>query len=516
MNRSDPRFMKTRLLAPLCLVAWILAQLASAAEGIPTGEQLTNKLRFKIPFTFEAEELARAGASEVQLLESRDQGATWRRVQSVPPTDGRFTFQAPGSGSYWFSLRMIDRDGRQHPAGKPRPGLRVRVDADPPEVHLNLTQASPGTLHVDWEITDEQLEMSTFRLRYRQTGNQEWTRLSPLPQQRHQHDIRINQGGLVTVELTVSDAARNETRVQKSLQVEGPAGGTGVRRGERVAQGIRGMEAGDPLRMATEFPDAGRLRAQARVAQPSQLAATPPAESRSSLNSEQSPQRTVVGGPPARIPAQVTSATPPSVGGGASSSAGRGPRLVNSLRFQVKYVLQSVAHDDIASVELYLTNDDGATWQLYGTDDDRRSPFLVEVPEPGEYGLQLIVRDRSGQGLPVPRDGTPPTQKVLVDQRAPELDLLGAVLQVVEGKPQFDVTWKAGDEHPAEFPIGLAYAERPAGPWTTIASGLTNSGRYQWQPTVNLPPEIFLRVECRDAAGNLRIAETPKAIRTEP
>ena len=43
-------------------------------------------------------------------------------------------------------------------------------------------------------------------------------------------DIRINQGGLVTVELTVSDAARNETRVQKSLQVEGPAGGTGVRR----------------------------------------------------------------------------------------------------------------------------------------------------------------------------------------------------------------------------------------------------------------------------------------------
>ncbi|MFM8289945.1 MAG: hypothetical protein ACKOGA_24905 [Planctomycetaceae bacterium] len=515
MNRSDPRFMKTRLLAPLWVVASMLAQSAGAAEGIPTGEQLTNKLRFKIPFTFEAEELARAGASEVQLLESRDQGTTWRRVQAVPPNEGRFTFQAPGSGSYWFSLRMIDRDGRQHPAGKPRPGLRVRVDADPPEVQLNLTQASPGTLHVDWEITDEQLEMNTFRLRYRQTGNQEWTRLSPLPQQRHQHDIRINQGGLVTVELTVSDAARNETRVQKSLQVEGPAGGTGVRRGERVAQSTRGMESGDPLRMATEFPDAGRLRAQARAAQPAQVAAAPVAEPRTPAEPVAMAARPVVGGPPAKIPAQLTSATPPTSGEPVSAPRERGPRLVNSLRFQVKYVLQSVAVEDIASVELYLTNDDGATWQLYGTDEDRRSPFLVEVPEPGEYGLQLIVRDKSGQGLPVPRDGTPPTQKVLVDQRAPELELLGATPQVVGGKLQFDITWKAGDEHPAEFPIGIAYAERPAGPWTTIASGLTNSGRHQWEPTGNLPAEIFLRVECRDAAGNLRIAETAKAIRTE-
>jgi len=511
--------MNTRLLAPLGLLASLLVATAGAAEGIPTGEQLTNKLRFKIPFTFEAEELSRAGAQEVQLLESRDQGSTWRRVQSVPPTEGRFTFQAPGSGSYWFSLRMIDRDGRQHPAGKPRPGLRVRVDADPPVVQLSLTQASPGTLHAEWEIDDEQLEMSTFRLRYRQTGNQEWTRLSPLPQKRSQHDIKIQQGGLVTVELTVSDLARNETRVQKSLQVEGPAGGSGPRRGERVAQGIRGMEAGDPLRMATEFPDAGRLRAQARSAQSAQIAKTVPTEAppESPPGSEIAPPRPVVGGPVTRFPAQVTSAVPKEDAGQPTPPAvGRGPRLVNTLRFQVKYALQSVTPEDVASVELYLTSDDGATWQLYGTDDDRRSPFPVEVPEPGEYGLQLVVRDKAGQGVPAPRDGTPPVQKVLIDQRAPELELLGVSLQSLEGKPQFDITWKAGDEHPAEFPIGLAYAERPAGPWTTIAGGLTNSGRYQWQPTNPLPAELFLRVECRDAAGNLRVAETPKAIKTTP
>ena len=47
------------------------------------------------------------------------------------------------------------------------------------------------------------------------------------------------------------------------------------------------------------------------------------------------------------------------------------------------------------------------------------------------------------------------------------------------------------------------------GPWIPIASELPNSGQYAWQLKANLPQRAYLRLEVRDAAGNLGTYETP-------
>ena len=46
------------------------------------------------------------------------------------------------------------------------------------------------------------------------------------------------------------------------------------------------------------------------------------------------------------------------------------------------------------------------------------------------------------------------------------------------------------------------------GPWTPIAGDLPNSGQYIWQLKANLPQRAYLRLEVRDAAGNVATFES--------
>ena len=57
----------------------------------------------------------------------------------------------------------------------------------------------------------------------------------------------------------------------------------------------------------------------------------------------------------------------------------------------------------------------------------------------------------------------------------------------------------------ADRPVTLAFSQNPNGPWTTIATGLENTGRYTWTIDSRVPPLIYLRLEVRDEAGNLSI-----------
>ncbi len=472
---------------------------AFGAEGVPTREQLTNKLRFKIPFQFEANDVAKRGAEKVQLLESRDRGGEWTIAQTVDISAERFQYQATESGSYWFALRMADKYGRAYAESIPKPGLKVRIDADKPKVKLDLTQPSPGTVHVAWDIHDENLEMTSFRLKVRSPGSREWVEPSLQPLSKHHYDFKITQAGVVKVELSVSDAAGNEEVAEQSLQAAGPSDSAPVRRNEKVAEATRGMGGGDPLSMSTEFPDITRRQAVAdRKRNQIPVKQIPGGDLAPSLRTAYPKQKQEVTDPPAHQSPRKSSV-----------------QFVNTLRFQLKYAVQDVATDELESVELYWTSDGGATWTSYGIDEDLRSPFLVDVAEPGEYGLQLVVRDRAGNGGPVPEDGTAPSMSIIVDQKAPELELISVTPESNDRRSAVEITWRAADDHPAEFPIALSFAEKLSGPWIRIATKLPNTGTYVWEPATPLPEQIFVRIEARDAAGNLRVVETPRGIRTD-
>jgi hypothetical protein len=66
----------------------------------------------------------------LRLWVSRDKGLTWRKVETVLPTQQRFKFQAPSDGLYWFGVQVIDKDGKAEPErlSPATVGLKVLIE----------------------------------------------------------------------------------------------------------------------------------------------------------------------------------------------------------------------------------------------------------------------------------------------------------------------------------------------------------------------------------------------------
>ena len=56
-------------------------------------------------------------------------------------------------------------------------------------------------------------------------------------------------------------------------------------------------------------------------------------------------------------------------------------------------------------------------------------------------------------------------------------------------------------------------ATKKDGPWTTIASGLENTGVYGWEMPKDLPYQFYVRVEAEDRAGNVGMCCTAEPIK---
>jgi hypothetical protein len=179
----------------------------------------------------------------------------------------------------------------------------------------------------------------------------------------------------------------------------------------------------------------------------------------------------------------------------------------------VKYRLREVTSGAKTPVELWMTSDGGATWQLAGRDDDGDGPIRVSVEQPGEYGVQLSYRTGSGRDIPRPQDGTPPSDLFIVDRRAPELELLSVQSGKSARGQAVVIRWKAADEHFGDRPLRLLWSTTAQGPWDEAVNEIPNDGEFTWQPAAHVPEAVYLRLEARDLAGNLRIAEANRPVR---
>jgi hypothetical protein len=175
------------------------------------------------------------------------------------------------------------------------------------------------------------------------------------------------------------------------------------------------------------------------------------------------------------------------------------------------YEVTKVGPSGIGSVELYLTKDEGRTWERYADDPDLRPPITVNLPGEGVYGLRLVVRSRAGLGGRPPQPGDAPEMRIEVDTTPPVAKLY---------LPQPDsqrhdalvLHWEASDRNLSLNSITLQWAERQDGEWKTIASDLSNSGRYLWQPAPTMPYRVYVRLLVKDAAGNVTIDEIPDPV----
>src|SRR5262249_53961871 len=104
--------------------ALVLGLLAAAPEPEPIE---LNTRSFEVPVATRPDR--RAEVKELLLYVSDDQGKTWRLAERITPDRTGFVFTAPKDGVYWFSVAIIDKQGRQDPAdvSKEPPGQKVLV-----------------------------------------------------------------------------------------------------------------------------------------------------------------------------------------------------------------------------------------------------------------------------------------------------------------------------------------------------------------------------------------------------
>jgi len=487
-------------LAPAIVVAALAAAPAAAPSGnpAPSAPLFTRQTLFSIPFRMDARDPGSRDVVEVQLYVSTNGGVTWRLYSRGEPQRGNFLFRAGGDGEYWFLLRTVDRAGKTRPETASQPGLRVIVDTVAPQMTLDARLGKNGQVSARWQIMDAHLNAQSLRIQYRTGADQAWQTVA-IDRQR-----ASGSGSSQTGEVSWWPQEPFE-RLEIRGEVSDLAGNTAVNHAQ-VGPGAHpasGAAAGGGLELNPPAPRSGPPLTAPQNGPRGRPAAAPGEGAVAIQIHPASGNRSVPSSPSSGNLAPEL--VPP----------GQRLRMVNSLRFELHCELPPAALSAKTVVEVWGTRDGGQTWTNLGPDEDRRSPFLVTVPEEGVYGFRLAVRDTAGPG-PAPSAGSPAELWVGVDLTKPKARLVA--VQPVAGPQsgQLDIRWEAEDRMLAPRPASLSYAPTPSGPWTAVATGLENTGRYTWWMDGRVPEQIYLRLEVRDEAGNVGSFVTPSPIAVDP
>lgn len=179
------------------------------------------------------------------------------------------------------------------------------------------------------------------------------------------------------------------------------------------------------------------------------------------------------------------------------------PKLVGSRTFSLEYEIEESGRQGISSVELWGTNDGGQSWRMFSRDNDNRTPLIVTVDEAGVYGFRIVVASAGGEAPLRPVAGDQPELWVGVDLRHPIVELTAVERGTGNLADHLTLRWQASDDNLDPQPISLLYSSRPGGPWSAIATSLENTGEYSWRVERHVPTRFYVRLEARDAAGNM-------------
>ena len=186
------------------------------------------------------------------------------------------------------------------------------------------------------------------------------------------------------------------------------------------------------------------------------------------------------------------------------------PTIVNdayhsrSRSFSLDYSVEALRGIAISDIELWGTDDRGNTWLKWGSDPDRESPFDVQVGTDGLYGFRMVIIGQNGLVSNRPNDGDSADMWINVDTKTPSVKITRALYGEGPDAGMLVIDYSCDDENLHERPISLAYSERPTGPWSTIVTGLRNTGIYLWKADPNLPQQVYLRIQAVDRAGNVQ------------
>lgn len=517
--QGQPLAATNRVSAPARAIAFsLLAVLAVTGSGTPVQAAaaaspiVTNKSRFHIPYRFDPAVLQRLQARELQLFVSPDGGRRWQFVQSIAPQEGRFEFQAPGDGEYWFSVKTLDARGRLHPEGTAhQPGLVVQVDSLEPRLDLVLSATGDNRVELSWTATDDHLDASTLKLEYLLPNMTDWQTVAITARETGQVSWTLSSTGIVAVRGQISDSAGNVGRAQHQVTVGGaPAprprpAAPSVR--EPIAESLEPQElAQDTMPRLETVPQRVPMTAEPK---PDHEPAISPGPSIGQFVSDGADTRPSIMNRWDPAPDEL-STTRPTTSSGYQPDPGM--RYVGRRQFDVAYQIEDVGPSGIGSVEFFVTENGGREWWKYGEDPDRASPMTVQVPQDGVYGFAIRVRSGAGISVDAPKSGDRPDLQITVDQTAPKLELLPIQQGSGTGANQIAIRWRLEDDHLGATPVTLHHANNPEGPWTRFAEANSQADFFRWTIPSHLPSRIYIRVEATDLAGNVTLAELPEPV----
>lgn len=513
-------------LAPLLQVLAFGATAPQAAIAPPSSSSAppapiySREPRFDIPFRISRPDRITQEPVEVQLHVSGDRGTRWDLYKKLPAASNKFPFRAGNDGEYWFCIRTLDRSGRTSPAGPPTPGLRVIVDTAPPKVQFEARRGEGGQIVARWRVDETNLKPESLKIQYRTARTAPWQ-----PVAVGRQDIQ-SAGSTHTGQVAwLAPAATSGLEVR--AEVTDLAGNPGVSQVALNDNRAVAAGSGDPrgaIAPTTNWP-AENAGAGARYA-----AERPSGRTAVVMSAERQPGDPSSGGvsmrvnPPIRSQFVDSQQKSGNVGGSAAENTGivkvgsgvpdgERVRWINERELTLDYETDSVGPSGIARVELWGSRDGGRTWRSYGVDNDNRSPITVMAEDEGIYGFRVAIQNGAGQGGRPPKSGDLPAIWVGVDLTKPAGRITGAEQGIGADADKLIISWQAGDNNklPARC-ISLSFSETLGGPWTTIASGLEDSGRYAWRLDNRAPQHVYLRLEVKDEAGNLGTYETTQPL----
>jgi hypothetical protein len=463
----------------------------------------TSNPKFRIPFQFDAEEMTRLGAVEVQLHVSTDRGRSWQLADSVTPSAQKFAFEAPANGEFRFAVRTIDVQRKPHPPGPLQPGLIVVVDDLDPVLKLNVAAGATGGIEVSWDAIDDHLDINTLRLEYLDPGLSAWQLLRATPAENGTTRLNVPATGELLVRGAISDRAGNSTLANASLNLS--------RTTTRPAQRREEPDFREPIAERTE-PQVSEAKSTSPIILPN-------------MGHDPVPPTTPDGWSHLTRPASVqnrtdTTTAPAPTGPSSAAASSTQPSLglpldarrVNSRNFRIGYSVQDVGPSGVGSVDLYITENGGGKWFHYGSDPDRQSPLDVVVPRDGAYGFSIRVRNGIGIVADPPQPGESPEMVIVVDQTPPTARLSPLQQESLGASHSIRISWTVQDDRLADRPVALFSSGSPDGPWEPITGWMENTGRYNWVVGPGIPSSVFVRLEARDSAGNVTSAATDRPL----
>ncbi|GIW78607.1 MAG: hypothetical protein KatS3mg105_0414 [Gemmatales bacterium] len=441
----------------------------------------TRRSVFQLPVSVDQQEIGRL--SEIVLYVKEGPKGTWQPKQFMTPTRSQplgtdrnakkaewrvdpFVFKVPHDGEYWFVVATVDKDGVQHPADltQEMPGLIVVVDSQAPDCEIHSVTSPSGEILFHCEIRDQNPDIHKTRLEYLR-HDQSWQPLKRHPAKPgffFVPDPVVLSG---TLRATVFDLAGNKA--------------------EHI------------IDAATH--EKTSVQQAKHVVRKESIKQTPPNPLSHAIH-ESKPL--------------VSETEAPETRSAKSAAAGNSPlMIVPHHQVSMAYELQDTGPSGIGKIEVWWTRDEGRTWNLLCDDPDLKSPVSFALPGDGLYGISLVVQNGNGEGGSVPKSGCQPDCWIEVDSTRPVAQLL-LVRPVFNASqyPELRITWTAADKNLQPNPVNLYYASDRQGPWTPIALGISNSGRFHWKPATKLQGPVFIRLEVSDQAGNTTRCETSQPV----